>query len=210
MSEKRIKDLIEFYGLLGRLEKNIGGGRKLADCDGRMEWQWPERGVYFFKESGEARKESGEGLRIVRVGITKNSLGKRLRQHKGTKAGGGSHGGSIFRRYVCRALIEKNGYNLSKGNLEEEVSSVIGNMPFLWLEIGDKAGRRYIEKNSIALLSNQNKSSIDPPSSNWLGKKCDRERVRNSGLWNNNYVGKDYDPGFLCKLKDFIAKTKRS
>jgi hypothetical protein len=66
MNNERRDHLITFYSLLDRLEKNIGGTRTLAACSGRM--GWPKRGVYFFRESGEARTETGEGPRIVRVG----------------------------------------------------------------------------------------------------------------------------------------------
>jgi hypothetical protein len=74
-------------------------------------------------------------------------------------------------------------------------------MPFLCLPVGDVAGpqsdRGVIERNAIALLSNYGKAVIDPPSPDWLGRHCDRERVRISGLWNNNHVDEAYDPGFL-------------
>ena len=57
-------------------------------------------------------------------------------------------------------------------------------MPFLWLAIEDTAGpdslRCYIERNSIALLSNYEKPPLDPPSRHWLGHYCDRERVRSA------------------------------
>ncbi len=190
MSNKRIKDLRRFYSILEQLKKNIGGERKLADYHGRMEWS--ERGVYFFKEPGEIREDTGEGLRIVRVGThalktgSRTKLWNRLSQHKGTaKTGGGNHRISIFRLLVGIALVEKNGYKFpswgiakhatkkTEQPLEKEVSQVIGNMSFLWLAIKDDSGpdslRGYIERNSIALLSNQNKQSLDPPSQNWLG-----------------------------------------
>jgi hypothetical protein len=66
MDTARHGDLINFYAMLDKLEKNIGGARKLADCSGRL--IWPKRGVYFFRESGEQRFDSGVGPRIVRVG----------------------------------------------------------------------------------------------------------------------------------------------
>lgn len=43
---ERLADLKRFHELLHRLEDRIGGRRRLADCDGRMDW--PDRGVYFF------------------------------------------------------------------------------------------------------------------------------------------------------------------
>jgi len=86
-------------------------------------------------------------------------------------------------------------------------------MPFIWLPIEDvpspESARGYIERNSIALLSNYNKASLDPPSKIWLGHDSDRERVRNSGLWNQNHVDETYDPTFLIKLEQLVADTKR-
>lgn len=62
----RLQDLIRFYELLDRLAQRVGGPRRLAYCDGRQ--GWPERGVYFFFETGESRTDSGSGPRVVRVG----------------------------------------------------------------------------------------------------------------------------------------------
>ena len=58
----RLADTRRFYDLLNRLEGRIGGRRMLADCNGRM--NWPNRGIYFFCEAGEARSRSGAGLRV--------------------------------------------------------------------------------------------------------------------------------------------------
>jgi hypothetical protein len=84
-------------------------------------------------------------------------------------------------------------------------------MPFLWLSIEDDAEpeslRGFIERNSIALLSNANKPSLDPPSPGWLGHHSDRERVRQSGLWNQNHVDESYDPAFLLKLDQLVSAT---
>lgn len=85
------------------------------------------------------------------------------------------------------------------------VSSVIGTMPFLCLSIGDEPGaqseRGYIERNSIALLSNFQKEPLDPPSTHWLGRHCRSGKVRLSGLWNSNHVEEGYDPVFLEHLR---------
>src|SRR5689334_6526379 len=124
MSEERIEHLIRFYSILERLEQNIGGERKLADCTGRMDW--PGRGVYFFREAGENRTDTGNGPRIVRVGThalkagSGTKLWTRLSQHKGQLGtGGGNHRGSIFRLIVGAALIDRHGYSFptwGKGN----------------------------------------------------------------------------------------------
>ena len=93
--------------------------------------------------------------------------------------------------------------------MERLVSKTIGEMPILWLAITDDPGpeslRGYIERNAIALLSNYNKPPIDAPSPHWLGNHCNREKVRHSGLWNQNHVDEDYDPTFLDMLATLIS-----
>jgi hypothetical protein len=194
---------------------------------------WPKRGVYFFREPGENRTDTGKGPRIVRVGThalksgSGTKLWTRLSQHKGQQAsGGGNHRGSIFRLIVGASLISRDERDRStwgNGNtaprdvrsgelaLERQVSLVIGAMPFVWVSLGDEASpesrRGYIERNSIALLSNRNKVPLDIPSREWLGRHCDRDRVRESGLWNSNHVDDDYDPAFLDEL-DRLASEK--
>ncbi len=231
----RLDHLKRFYLLLGTLEDRLGGARRLTDCSGRM--QWPKRGVYFFMESGENRADSGTGSRLVRVGThalkpgSGTTLWNRLSQHKGqVRSGGGNHRGSIFRLIVGTALIDRDGIECSTWDnrrgtappearqceqpLEMAVSNVIGEMPFLWLGVDDAPGpaslRGYIERNAIALLSNYDKRPIDPPSRSWLGCHCNRERVRDSGLWNSNHVDEPYDPGFLDTLADLIRQAERT
>ena len=57
--------------------------------------------------------------------------------------------------------------------------------------------REYIERNSIALLSNIKKYPVDQHSDSWLGKHSTRKRVRESGLWNHDHTTDSYDPEFL-------------
>jgi hypothetical protein len=87
-------------------------------------------------------------------------------------------------------------------------------MRFLWLAIEDEAGaesrRGYIERNSIALLSDYDKPTLDPPSPGWLGHYSDRERVRKSGLWNQNHVDEAYDPAFLDTLDRLVSDVRRA
>jgi hypothetical protein len=222
----RRKDVKTFYKILQILENNVGGRRKLSDCDGKMEW--PKRGVYFFFENDELR-ENGK-MRVVRVGThalkmgSKSTLWKRLRQHKGTEKGrhpgGGNHRGSIFRLHVGAALISKNKLNVptwleGKNSIqnirdieyrfEKHVTNHIGSMPFLWVKVDDKPGpnslRGYIERNAIGLLSNYNKNQqIDTPSDSWIGQYAYRDRIKKSGLWNVNHVDEGYNPDFLNVL----------
>ena len=97
---------------------------------------------------------------------------------------------------------------------ERRVSAYLGSMSVLWVEIPDEAGpqssRAYIERNAIGLLSN-NMRPFDPPSKTWLGLHSPRAEIRNSGLWNLNYVHEQYDPVFLDALAAFVSQTiKRS
>jgi hypothetical protein len=234
MSDNRAAHLRAFYSVLSELEAKLGGGRTLAQCSGRL--QWPQRGVYFFRESGEHRSDSGSGPRIVRVGthaLTQGAgtkLWGRLSQHRGhIKSGGGNHRGSIFRLLIGTALIARDGHQFptwGDGNtasaairagetqLECEVSKFIGAMSFLWLAVNDEPGERsargIIERNAIALLSNYGKLPLDPASSSWLGHHCNRERVRNSGLWNSNHVDEAYNPAFLDRLAQIVTGMERA
>jgi hypothetical protein len=234
MVDRRLADLKNFYRLIQLLNQNCGGARMLAICSGRL--SWPSRGVYFFMEDGEGRTNSGDGPRIVRVGthaLTGSSAAKlwtRLSQHRGqAKTGGGNHRGSIFRLLVGTAIMEQSGRRYAtwgQGNnasadikagefdLERKVSHIIGAMPFLWLPVEDAPSveslRGYIERNSIALLSNIDKPLLDPPSAGWLGQFCDRDRVKRSGLWNQNHTEQQYDPNFLSVFERLILEMKRS
>ena len=225
MTNSKAQDLGRFYELLDELERKVDGARMLNRCDGRMDW--PQRGVYFFREPGEERTTTGPAPRIVRVGThalkpgSRASLWKRLSQHKGTaKSGGGNHRGSIFRLLVGTALMKRDGFDCpswGKGSsapreirqcelvLEQAVSREIGAMPFLWLEIRDEPGpdsrRGFIERNSIALLSHLGKAALDAPSPRWLGLGCNRKLVRTSGLWNNKHVKESYNPAFLDTME---------
>ena len=165
----------------------------------------------------------------------KSKLWNRLAQHKGTKSGGGNHRGSIFRLLVGVSIratgkfkevvswgtgksisdaankcgLLRSQVSESESLLEFAVSQYIRSLPLCWVSINDNSGpnseRAYIEKNSIALLSNYNKNPLNPPSNDWLGLKNNRNFVVSSGLWNNDFVEDEYDPDFLERL-DFHAK----
>jgi hypothetical protein len=147
----------------------------------------------------------------------------------------GNHRGSVFRKLVGNALKGQGRFQEVESwavaqdasmagsqfgmtgeeirrcehALESAVSQHIRAMPFLWVEIDDEAGPRslrgMIECNSIGLLSNFEKAVVDPPSSAWLGSTCSRERVRRSGLWNENHVDEGYDPDFLSRLEEQVV-----
>ncbi len=228
----RLTDLNRFYEILKKIEQKTGGKRILNDCNARM--NCPRRGIYFFFEKGESRQNEREP-RVARIGThavsanAKSTLWRRLKAHKGRDGGkhegGGNHRGSIFRLHVGTAIINREGLSFdswgigSSGGadlrdkehpLEIRVSETIRSMPFLWLEADDDLGpnsiRKYIERNSIALLSNFNRESIDPPSPGWLGQYCSNEKVRKSGLWNVDHVDEGYDTAFLEVLSRLVEK----
>jgi hypothetical protein len=98
--------------------------------------------------------------------------------------------------------------------LEAAVSLYIGQMPFLFLAVEDEPGprseRAFIERNSIALLSNYARPPLDPPSAGWLGKRCGREKVRQSGLWNTQHVDAAYDPSFMDTMKTLMEDMRQA
>lgn len=153
------------------------------------------------------------------------------------RTGGGNHRGSIFRLLVGIALARWSGIPLppswglggdpgtaarrlgvehaevtrSEADLEASVSRYIGAMPFLFLGVEDAPGpaseRGFIERNAIALLSAYREAPADPASTIWLGRSSDRERVRLSGLWNNNHVDEAYDASFLDLMEMHIDRA---
>jgi hypothetical protein len=227
----RTADLNRFYKVLQQINRNVGGYRFLRDSTGKN--TWPKRGLYFFFEEEEYR-EDAETLRVVRVGThaltdtSKTKLWNRLSTHKGQKDGGGNHRGSIFRKRIGQALLHRSAADgqvpscptWGQGStapsavrqaeifLEKEVSLHIGSMPFLWLSVDDAHGkassRGFLERNSIALLSNMNRPSIDLPSPTWLGRFSEQPTIRESGLWNTDCVTESYDLAFLDRLDLFV------
>ena len=175
----------------------------------------------------KASASCGSGTHALKSG-SRSTLWGRLKQHQGvTKSGGGNHRGSIFRIIIGEALKNRVGYScpswgegssaskeVRKGelSLEQAVSATLGSMSFLWLRVEDEPGpntlRGYIERNTIALLSNYSHTPIDLPSLEWLGRHSGRARVRRSGLWDSNHVDETYDPAFLDILKRLIAEER--
>jgi len=74
---------------------------------------------------------------------------------------------------------------------------------------GSLSQRAYIERNSIALLSNHGKlgttAAIDPTSRGWLGFHCANPKVRLSGLWNDDHVTDGrWGPEFLSRFEQKV------
>ncbi len=227
--ERRLRgDVLRFYRLMHWLWLAQDGGRTLSECTGKL--AWPRRGVYFFFEllGGISR---GMMPRIVRVGThavstgSQTTLWHRLSTHKGTSLGQGSHRSSIFRSHVGQAIMARDRDETwpttwGKGQtaprevrdleagLEATVSSTIGRMRVLWVDVPDEAGtasdRAYIERNAIGLLSRAN--LLSPlADEDWLGRYSPSWRISVSGLWNLNHVFTPPDEAFLDRLSEYLA-----
>ncbi|WP_264783147.1 hypothetical protein [Haladaptatus sp. T7] len=146
----------------------------------------------------------------------------------GTYENGGNHRGSVFRKRIGEAIIDRDELNdtypewgngstakrdlrLEELEMEQQVSGYIRELPFLWLNVDDEPSadsqRAYIERNTIALLSNYQQDPIDSRSDDWLGKYSRSEKIRQSGLWNVNHVDETYDPSFLDTFEEYIQET---
>jgi hypothetical protein len=94
--------------------------------------------------------------------------------------------------------------------LERAVSSYIGKMSVLWLAVGDEPGptsdRAYLERNLLGLLVGPT-GAIDRPSPKWLGLASPNERIRQSGMWNLDFLEYSYSPEFLSILAEYVAVT---
>jgi hypothetical protein len=221
----------QFYELLGRLSSAPGQGVRLSECTG--EAPWPARGVYFFREPGEHRASGSSIGRVTRVGThavsvrAKSTLWSRLRAHRGARDGSGNHRGSVFRRHVCAALLRRGeeqhatwaigssaprAVRTGETELEMRVSQYLGAMTVLWIAVPDEPGagsqRAFIERNAIALLSNQLQPR-DLPSAGWLGLSSAAVEIRESGLWNVKHVRETGEPGFLDVLEEAVVGTVR-
>lgn len=167
---------------------------------------------------------------------SRSTLRQRLSQHRGKSAGGGNHRGSIIRLLVGQALIERGDDKAcvswgvrgdaakasaalgispvallaAEQPLEEAVTGYLSGLTFVRLSVLDEPGpdsmRGLVERNSIALLSNYERPSIDPPSANWLGHASARPLVRRSGLWNQRHVSESHNPAFLDTLAELIEQ----
>ncbi len=166
-----------------------------------------------------------------------SSLRQRLSQHRGKISGGGNHRGSIFRLLVGQALIasdsaidcrswgvkgdptkasialsiERSELLAAEAPIETAVSHYISKLTFARLTIDDDPGpdslRGFIERQSIALLSNFERPSLDPVKPSWLGLSSNRPLVVASGLWNQRHVTERHDPALLSTLAGLIEQT---
>ena len=88
------------------------------------------------------------------------------------------------------------------------ISDHIWPVTLIFLPVRGRCQRDYIERNSIGLLSEYGEENpIDPSTGRWLGHDCDRGKVRESGLWQSNHVGRKHEPEFLTKLETLVDQA---
>ena len=185
-------------------------------------------------DSGSGDRLVRVGTHALKERSRSRLWGRLSQHRGSSRSGGGNHRTSIFRLLVGSALrsragtdeprswgvaqeagtaarklgMRRDALKVAEQALENGVSRHIGAMPFVWLSIADEPGpdseRGYVERNAIALLSNRGNAPVDAPSEDWLGAHSDRDRVRESGLWNNNHVDDAYEAGFLDRLAQLI------
>jgi hypothetical protein len=186
------------------------------------------------RTDGEEPRVVRVGAHAVKRTGGKATLWERLKQHRGIiRTGGGYHRKSIFRLLVGEAMNnladpEKRvatwgkadmGVREDEHRLEMKVSDYIRGLPFVFMRVDPESdGREHIHENDrmyleqniiaiIAMLSNINRAERgDMPSHEWLGNHSGRGKVQASGLWNNEWVDKDYNPIFFEIFEHYLRR----
>ena len=181
-------------------------------------YNMPNSGIYFFYEKGESWGHGRSKLRIVRVGThySTNFVSKMndhyIEKIKIFKNKAAPKDRSIFRKNLGRAIIIRKDINYlniwnvsfaSKINqemynsirnvsLEKRIEEQIGiilkrNFSFRFIIYDKKLEREYmgLESKLIGTLA-QCKSC--KPSKNWLGNYSPIKSIRESGLWQSQYI----------------------
>lgn len=227
---KRFLDYKRFYEILSRLNSMPAQNIPFGSVSGKSVHK---AGVYFFFDREELTRFCCPDVnRVIRIGThavskdSKSQLWQRLRTHRGNDDLSGSHRSSIFRLHVGSALLCMLGEKLSSWGvgdnasqdvrtaeraLEQKVSEYMRQLKVSYLPILDRASadsdRSYIEMNSIALLTGG--GAIDWQSTGWLGNSSPTRQIFQSGLWNINYVGSDYDPRFIDVFDELVSNYER-
>ena len=192
-------------------------------------FEWPAEvpitdGLYFFYEDSESSQHAVDG-RIVRVGNHPRSDGtlvRRLRQHYR-----GSKNGSVFRKSLGGALMrsknpdhpclapepgkshwERQGQKPCHccRPVEQQVSRLLRkNFRFRCVSIPVRRERNRFEEALIASLSS---CPICEPSCRWLGQYAYSHTIRESGMWNSQFVGGvPISESDLRRLTDHVTST---
>lgn len=180
----------------------------------------PKNGIYFWYEQGENRQTGGQ--RVTRVGThgKPNRLHGRIKEHYGS-----NREGSIFRKHMGSALMIKNGelmFEVEEWHKQRKKSSRFNDLKFKnyecqvtnqakfgsyrILKVTDPEEREQLEEKLIALFS---LCAHCRPSNNWLGNHAYRKEIRDSGLWNVDYVcsSNEFTQSDLPRLKQLVNET---
>lgn len=179
----------------------------------------PQNGIYFWYEKGEIRR--GGGQRVTRVGTHKkpNRLHARIKEHYGL-----NREGSAFRKHLGGAIMGRNQEPVSEikewykarrspcfndqkfRSYEAQVTAQAKLGNYRVLKVDDSNERMQLEEKLIALFSHCNHCR---PSKNWLGNHAYRKEIRDSGLWNVEYVcsPNEFRQSDLPRLKQLIDET---
>ena len=226
----RLKEHTGGYRYLATCDGRMNWPRRgvyffFEDGEGRSK---PNRGLRVVRIGTHALKAASQSSLWDRLSQHRGS----------SRSGTGNHRGSIFRLIVGVALarrgdtplppswgvgsdasaaarqlgVDRETVKREEADLERRASEHIGHMPFLWLCVDDPPGpaslRGVIERNAIALLSHAPGPAVDPPSNRWLGAFSDRQRVRESGLWNNRHVAESHDSSFLDAIGTLVTRWR--
>jgi hypothetical protein len=168
----------------------------------------PKNGIYILFEKGEFGHDTD---RIVRIGTHTglNQLPSRLIQHFINE----NKDRSIFRKNIGRAILNRDQDTFLKSweldlttrrakeqyassidftrqrNIESQVSNIIqNNFSFVVFEVTDKDQRLALESKIISTVSHCRDCQA---SSSWLGNHSTKDKIRTSGLWLVNELGKE-------------------
>ena len=164
----------------------------------------PSDGLYFFYEDGEVNSHDA-GPRVVRIGNHPRAVGglrNRLRNHYS-----GNKNGSVFRKLLGGALIRRRNPDdpcllprPGQGHwerqdkrtcsrckpVEQEVSQLLKeHFSFRCVRIVDRTERNRFEQLLIASLA---RCPGCKASATWLGRHAYSSNVRQSGLWNSDFI----------------------
>lgn len=178
----------------------------------------PDNGLYFFYEEGESFHADDQARdRIARVGTHREQdrLPDRISIHFH-----GDKNSSVFRRHLGGAIIRRKNPSDPRlqqwleqdtptfANIEEKVSRELQeHFSFRCMKVEDRNERIELEERLIATLA---KCSTYHPSHNWLGLFAISEKIRESGMWNEQHVDSEryIRPEDLSRLEELVYKSE--
>jgi hypothetical protein len=177
----------------------------------------PDNGLYLFYEEGERFHADDQARdRIARVGTHREQdrLPDRISIHFH-----GDKNSSVFRRHLGGAIIRRENPSDPRlqqwleqdtptfADIEEKVSRELQeHFRFRCVKVEDRNERIELEERLIATLA---KCSTYHPSHNWLGLFAISEKIRESGMWNEQHVDSErcIRPGDLSRLEELVCNS---